>query len=708
MRHNTFNQTSVRAILVLLIISLFIPLTAFNIPSVAYAADGAAVNFDSTDVMDDLTGSALNGVPFDVADYPYDKNGELQVLGFVEYCYSEYENLRGNYGLYLYIYNPALLDIATGTGSNRIEMATEYSEDGTPTAYNKFALQFCGVSDGVEANRFWKFKIADSAYFLDKVSVNARSYYVSGVEIQAYGSEPPVELPVKMQYIWTGFAEGYGSESAGSLKCDAEQMETIELEVQHTSYITGMSSLGNGHYNHIHTAYFAVPNYFFENYGRLQKIFAEWYEYKLKNMLVTRDRDLFNLASQHIDHGLGEYANDEPLPNLYKIWFGLQETNTQYSRFWEAEWAYNETNHNYDSGGINYIYNIDEEQHILPLVFYSELDDPYEIFEFLNKYFKTAGSVDSSELINAIYNYSNNLGNGYVDPIDRKISKDLFYDYVDDGRIYGFQQREVDFDDTFELDSYDSNHDWWDKLLDFGIFGKPEDTGEDLTVQPIYDVKETDLNGNDEDIANRLYINERDVDTFKEYYNTYKDTHHIILFRFANTDYFSRAAGYWLDRNGDEKLTNDERISEDQTQAYVCSETIFLNFDIISLTFNDDGEYRVFPVVSDPIDVVGDLKPPADSEFAEDLEEFGQTVKDFFDKIADWFKESWESIKIALIVIGAVIAVILIVWIISKLIGVFSGGKKTRIKIDVPKETGTVQNARKKKPAKTVSQTKRK
>lgn len=676
MRHNAFNQTSVRAILVLLIISLLIPLTAFSPAPVAYAAGGDAVNFDSTDVMDDLNGSALNGVPFDVADYPYNKNGELQVLGFVEYCYSDYENLRGNYGLYIYIYNPALLDIATGTGSNRIEMATEYNEDGTPAAYNKFALQFCGVSDGVEANRFWKFKIADSAYFLDKVNVDARSYYVSGVEIQPYGSEPPVELPVKMQYVWTGFAEGYGSESAGELKCDPQKLEAIELKVQHTSYITGMSSLGNGHYNQIHTAYFAVPNYYFENYGRLQKIFAEWYEYKLKNMLVTRDRDLFNLASQHIDHGLGEYANDEPLPNLYKIWFGLQETNTQYSRFWEAEWAYNETNHSYDSGGINYIYNIDEEQHILPLVFYSELDDPYEIFEFLNKYFKTAGSVDSSELINAIYNYSNNLGNGYVDPIDRKISKDLFYDYVDDGRIYGFQQREVDFDDTFELDSYDSNHGWWDKLLDFGIFGKPEDTGEDLTVQPIYDVKETDLNGNDEDIANRLYINERDVDTFKEYYNTYKDTHHIILFRFANTDYFSRAVGY--------NVPNVVYSTEEGTDSYVCSETVFLNFDIISLTFNDDGEYRVFPVVSDPIDVVGDLEPPADSELAEDLEEFGQSVKDFFDKIADWFKgvgewfkDNWKWIVIG---VAGVIGLVILGLIVKLIVGI--RGNKVKIKVD--------------------------
>ena len=700
MRHNAFNQTSVRAILVLLIISLLIPLTAFSPAPVAYAAGGDAVNFDSTDVMDDLNGSALNGVPFDVADYPYDKEGELQVLGFVEYCYSEYENLRGNYGLYIYIYNPALLDIATGTGSNRIEMATEYNEDGTPAAYNKFALQFCGVSDGVEANRFWKFKIADSAYFLDKVSVNARSYYVSGVEIQAYGSELPVELPIRMQYIWTGFAEGYGSETAGSLKCDVEQMETIELEVQHTSYITGMSSLGNGHYNQIHTAYFAVPNYFFENYGRLQKIFAEWYEYKLKKMLVTSNHSLYDEASKYTGSILSG-NEDETIP--LHLWYGKETVSSSNSQNTAIEWAYNDDDSYEEWWGIDGMHvsytRVDSNDYMIPLVFFSEVEDPYEIFEFLN-YFKTAGGVDSNEVLDAIYAYSNDLGNGYVDPSDRKISKDLFYDYVDEGRVYGFQQREVDFEDTFELDSYDSNHGWWDKVFDFGIFGKPEDIDIDLTVQPIYDVKETDLNGKDEEVADRLYINERDVDTFKEYYNTYKDTHHIILFRFANTDYFSRAVGY--------NVPNVVYSTEEGTDSYVCSETVFLNFDIISLTFNDDGEYRVFPVVSDPIDVVGDLEPPADSELAEDLEEFGQSVKDFFDKIADWFKESWESIKIALIVIGAVIAFILFIWIISKLIGVFSGGKKTRIKIDVPKETGTVQNARKKKPAKTINKKPRK
>ena len=103
------------AFLALFIILSFI-LTAFSPSAVAYAADGdGGVNFDKTDVLADLKDSALNGVPFDVEDYPYDKNGEVSVLGFVEYGYSDYVNLRDKYGLYIYIYNPALVDISANS-----------------------------------------------------------------------------------------------------------------------------------------------------------------------------------------------------------------------------------------------------------------------------------------------------------------------------------------------------------------------------------------------------------------------------------------------------------------------------------------------------------------------------------------------------------------------------------------------------------------
>ena len=37
---------------------------------------------------------------------------------------------------------------------------------------------------------------------------------------------------------------------------------------------------------------------------------------------------------------------------------------------------------------------------------------------------------------------------------------------------------------------------------------------------------------------------------------------------------------------------------------------MFLNFDIISLTFNDNGVQHVVPVVMDPVDIISDIVGP--------------------------------------------------------------------------------------------------
>ena len=690
-------KTSVRAILVLLIISLLIPLTAFNIPSVAYAADGAAVNFDSTDVMDDLNGSALNGVPFNVADYPYDKAGELEVLGFVEYCYSEYENLRGNYGLYIYIYNPALLDIATGTGSNRIEMATEYNDDGTPATYNKFALQFCGVSDGVEANRFWKFKIADSAYFLDKVNVNARSYYVSGVEIQPYGSDNASEIAIATQYVFTGFAKGYSQESEdkSTLKGSAEMMETVEINGlldRQTVYRTDMSNPNITSHNQVNGVYFALDDELVERYGKLQRIKAEWWEYRTTPIVVTNNQDIANAIDEWIGILMGTYNSSLS----YGISTGYYyHSNPGFTSVVNYSWTYNM---NLNKSGTIYTtgYVSDEICETLAWILYenaSSLDNNY--------------NVDSSKLVEFMEAYDDRYPNRVINDDGVKYNSDLFSTNVGDGRKAGHNVYEFDAeDDELEFKVFDpDDHTYtsWERLM--AAFGWSAESSTALAGQsPILLIDKSNyytmFAGSSKEISDRLLISETEINKFKDYCEKeiLKNGNTVVHFRFACTQYDAAEAEIWND-NGRGGMVDCD--------AFMAQQNVFLNFDIISLTFNDDGEYRVLPVISDPIDIVSGLTGPQFPD-EEPLEEIIGDVAGFFNKIADWFKESWESIKIALIVIGAVIAVILLVWIITKVIGLFTGGKKTTIRIDVPKETGTVQNARKKKPAKTVSQTKRK
>ena len=117
-----------------------------------------------------------------------------------------------------------------------------------------------------------------------------------------------------------------------------------------------------------------------------------------------------------------------------------------------------------------------------------------------------------------IYNYKNNLGNGYIDCNGRQISKDLFESYVDDGRTMGYNDKTIDLSDTFDLNSYDSNHTWWDKLWDYG-FSWPATNGDYKDVAPIYELKSSDLSGSDEQISIRLLVNKADVSELKNFYN---------------------------------------------------------------------------------------------------------------------------------------------------------------------------------------------
>ena len=80
--------------------------------TVTYADEIKTVGIDKSNVMDDLESCEINGKPFDVKDFPFDNTKDLQVLSFVEYCYTTKAGKEDNYGLYLYVYNPKGLDIS--------------------------------------------------------------------------------------------------------------------------------------------------------------------------------------------------------------------------------------------------------------------------------------------------------------------------------------------------------------------------------------------------------------------------------------------------------------------------------------------------------------------------------------------------------------------------------------------------------------------
>jgi len=571
-------------------------------PTVAYAAENG-ISYDKTSVLDDLQSSTVNGEPFDIKDYPFDESREVQIINFVEYCYSYKANMRGNYGLYVYVYNPKGLNLDADSKQNKIQMATSYDADGTPNSYTKFNLQFCSkVEDGNYKNLFYKFKVVDKEVngktFSERVNSNERRYDISGIELLTYGNKNATEYGVGGTYIFTGYAQGYGPDenAKSNLFCVVEDLETLELTVHHTNFRTNVSSLGADHYNEVNTVYFAVPERVFETYGNLQKIRAEWWEYKTKMAAITSNYDYYqNTLLKYVGTYTGEH-NSSVDNFLYSGYSGQSGNGYAIHNF---DWTYNKNLDTQSSLLMTQTYWSKKVSDILPYAFYSPAVSVDSVFSFLYSD-PIAGDVDSTQVQEWIYNYSNDLGNGYIDCNGRQISKDLFEDSVDEGRTMGYNDKTIDLSDTFDLNSYDSNHSWWDKLWDYG-FSWPATNGDYKNVAPIYEVKAADLTGSDSDISTRLLVNKDDVSHLKEFYDEeVANGNRVILFRFANTDYYCAPAF----------TPHTENIMN--TDTYVAQQTVFFDFDIIELTFNKDGVYHVIPVVSSPTDIVnGFTQPPA-------------------------------------------------------------------------------------------------
>lgn len=128
-------MTKYRIMLFLIVFVMVLGVVVFTAAPCITIAEEAGVNFDETDVLNDLTSSTINGVPFDLKDYPFDEDGEMQVVSFIEYCYSYKANMRKNYGLYVYVYNPRAINIATDNKGNKIQMAIKYNANGEPADY---------------------------------------------------------------------------------------------------------------------------------------------------------------------------------------------------------------------------------------------------------------------------------------------------------------------------------------------------------------------------------------------------------------------------------------------------------------------------------------------------------------------------------------------------------------------------------------------
>ena len=607
----------------------------------AYAADSGNA-FDDTRVEDDLADLDLDFVKANYTD--------IAIVEFIEYCYADNVFKQGNYGLYLYVYNPDRIDFSVKTGANTVNMAVGYDGDGDPNAYENRALQFIGKTTGDNEGLLYKFKVVETKDILITQkeynrTYGERRYDIAGVQLRTMGEALAEDHAVGGTWHYTGFAKGYGDDDAAesTLECEQTDLETVELNVHHTFWLPeGFNDPEVHTQDQLNTVYFAVPKRLKDLYGTLCRVQAEWYEYRTKPVFVMGDSAVYEHLKNYVGH-VSDTKYDE------NIKYGMV-----------ANFHFSGPHDQYPMG--DYIYNA------MGMSAYETIEWLYEL-QYLFPASGSAGDevVTSEELLE----YVRERSKYETDLILGKYASCLFSDNVGEGRKPGSEGKtEVNMwgDETFDLTSTVISQSFWQSI--FG--GHTQVTTLYDGIKAIHEVTAEDMQGSAQDVSQRLFVDAGDYAELKSVYdeavtvdptNPEDEEKIVYLFRFSVTDTYSAQVTYF----------EKDPLHTRNSNAYMAMQNVFLDFDIISLTYERNGEYTVIPAVADPIDIFADVTPPPDFEE---------------DGLAWW--------QIVLIVLG----VILVVYIIVKIVRGLAGGDNDSVNItaygDVTTDKGRAKNKRKK------------
>lgn len=674
-----FNKTSIR-FLVAVLVFVTLALLSWEIIStglIAYAGDND-LKFDNTSIFDDLYGSKDdNGNEFDLSNYPIDKDGELQFFSFVEYGYSYYANYEKNYALYLYLYNPQQLNFQTYLDSNVVRMGVSYAtkdDNIVVSEYEDFNIVCVSRTTGDYSNLFYKFKVLDPnkkilsmAQAYEKEN-GCRRYDIAGVYLKTDKSDVTLDKNIGRTYKCSGYMATYGNDASNpsTFVCNVEKLETLDLKVYQTSYLTGVSSAGAYHHNNVSSVYFAIPQRVLDKYGSLWEIYAQWYECKTVPILVTSNVDFYYKALNNnhyetVDNSEGGTSLLYDKSVDYLLWYGRHSDSVAgSSNILHYDWAYNLRPFSMTSGDMFIQRFANSYSNVLPFVFYSPSYTESGAFNVINKQ-TVAGDVKSSQIRDYIQNYKSS---NYVDwHTSRNLASELFVNAIDSARAekgikVGLNKVRTNLGNTFDLKSWNSEYgSWWDKLTQYGwSYPKNEVLDEQHTnVKPFEEITKDALNS--VTLASDLLINENDVDSFKTFCNSSYDNDSAVpyLFRFAVSDYMSRPI-----------TRNPGRLDVDQdvVDSYIAQETVFFDFNIITMTFKGKEDYYTLAVMHTPVDVIAGVEPPP-----VELTPGEHLVNNFLSalqKFWDWFKNS-DFLK-ALKIIGLIIAGVIILMIVIKVV----------------------------------------
>ena len=555
-----------------------------------------------SEVMKDLEGSTIGGRVFSAADYPANATGQIQLIGIGEVGFSDSD--RDRWALYLYLYNPHGLFI-DWSAKNTVQMAVATTEAGNPSLWEKFDLELVSSSTETDMiNRFVKVKVVDHRSAVDMRTMAqrltaTRQYWISGIELTKAGAGLPTDYSIGCCCTVTG--EGDEQETK------IEDITVISLNPVQSYYRT--DEYRDGHRWQINFCYFTVPNSVWRAYDYLYSVRAEWRQMQTQPMIITNDETLYNSLKQEVWPGPYLDNDGKLLPyTRYYLYTGKNQIYTPSTGYtYTYRWAY-------------------------PTI-------------------KNAVCYDSIDQLRWLFRSSQaamTLGTGDISSADllRYINTSSFADLFTNPEE-PITSHEIVFDEVFPVTNYADNNGIIKTLFKKWLTGVDVDTVYD---RPCIESFERKLTMSADEIMTAYgFSNQEDAAKFLAAVNSAATNNStVVLMRYGYTDYWA------------EFLDTSPVI---EGQAYVSSQTVYADFDVIQLTFAKDAVQVVIPVSSDPQHVTTEIETPQTDGY-----DFSLPFAGLGDRLA----------KIGKVLLYSILAILilLVILIVTRVVGWFGSSRK--------------------------------
>ncbi len=565
-----------------LTLSVLLLLAAIAAP-IGHAVSAAEyIAYDYTEIESDLADVNILGYPKN----PLGRHRLLDEVGFMEYAYSESSFISGTYyGIYLYVYNPTEKAVVEETGANVVNMAVSYDAEGEPAAYKNTPLRFL---DKTANNRFLKFRLEDPTAVYETARAYAeahdgmRRYDIASIQLLFKGDDRATDSltgreqneGVSFTYYCTGYSAGCDDVQSdeNTLEIIYKKLDTVSLDVRSTWYrtdnLTPAAENTEKRYT-LSSVYFAVPNYYMENYGALQIVAAEWYEYRSSLVLVTDDDEIETKLKRYAGYTL-PYARDFLNEKTY-------------------------LDPGIDMSFYNYVGPSDSGRQGLGWNNYNSLPS-------LQRYDWVIGTDDLTKAASGklLEEYANSypVGSDVLNVAGRTYNAHLFSDEIDEGHTRGYNQKVFDArnkDQWLDLKMH-NNVSGWDAFWSVLFTGKypKEDWLIKEDVKPIEELTSSRLEKSYYELSKDILVDESELDALRGYVKDGEaEDKTTFLLRFSLSEYDATTMEF---HDGNGFMLNYPKIVGYQ-------DAVYLGFDIIYLGFVREDKVTIIPCVADPIDI---------------------------------------------------------------------------------------------------------